>query len=215
MDYLEEIYSPSYEIVHYIGSQFPTVSPVIERVPLSAFRSPEASKRVTGISTFYIPPKDALEYDQEMVQRMKITVQAHPTMTKSSNTSEYTTYGKREQDAIKALDDFKVSQAHAFTPLTEASNCIEELSLNPGKLERHLKDSKKELQKHPEISTPDARNLAKGQRVLVRGAVKPNSISSAEKAAIRILTDVAFAGQYKEKMKSLPKDLDVDKKLTK
>ena len=112
---------------------------------------------------------------------------------------------------MKELENLKVPKAFAFTPITAASNYIEELSLNPDKLQQHMKDSKKELSKHPKIPVRDTLLLASGVRGNVRAAAARYAIPAAEKCAIRFLTDSAFAHSYKEKMKTLRSDLGADK----
>ncbi len=214
LDYLEEFYSPDEEIVHYIGSQFPTVSPVIERIPLSRFRSPEVSKHVTGISTFYIAPKDRKNYDSDMAQRMGLLSKPSSIPAKPTRTRSYDMYEAKEQEAMKNLENFDVPKAFAFTPLTAASNYVEELAQNPLKLQRHFKDPKKEISKHPEIPARDAARLASGSRASLRAAAAPTASTAAQNCAIRILTDSAFAHSYKEEMKKLRADVDADKKLT-
>ena len=214
LDYLEDFYSPDEEIIHYIGSQFPTVSPVIDRIPLSQFRSPEVSKQVTGISTFYIAPKDFVSYDADMAQSIGLLSKPLSKTVKPSRSRSYDMYEGKEREAMKGLENFEVPKAFAFTPLTAASNYVEELSLNPQKLQQHLKDPKREISKHPQIPASDAKLLGSGLRGSVRGAAAPNATSAAEKCAIRILTDTAFAHSYKDEMKKLRADLDADKKLT-
>ena len=214
LDYLEEFYSPDEEIVHYIGSQFPTVSPVIERIPLSLFRSPEVAKHVNGISTFYIAPKDSIPCDYDMAQKMgllskPLTIPAKPTRTRS-----FDKYEAKEQEAIKRLENFEVPKEFPFTPLTAASNYIEELAQNPSKLQRHLKNPKKEISKHPGIPARDAARLASGFRVSLRAAAAPSASTAAQDCALRILTDLAFANSYKEEMMKLRKDVNAAKKLT-
>ena len=214
LDYLEEFYSTDQEIIHYIGSQFPTVTSVIECIPLSQFRSPEISKQVTGISTFYIAPKHCVPYDTNIGQKMGLVTQSSSTTGQPLRARSFNMYETKEEQAMKELENLKVPKAFAFTPTTAASNYIEELSLNPLKLQQHMKDPKKELSKHPEIPVRDTMLLASGVRGNVRAAAAPYAIPAAEKCAVRILTDSAFAHSYKEKMKMLRSDLDADKKLT-
>ena len=214
LDYLQEFYCADQEIIHYIGSQFPTVTSVIQHIPLSQFRSPEISKQVTGISTFYIAPKDCVPYDNNIGQRMGLITQSTSTEGQPIRSRSFNTYETKEKQAIREMENFEVPKAFAFTPLTAASNYIEQLSLNPLKLQQHMKEPKKELSKHPEIPLRDTVLLASGVRGNVRAAAAPYAMSAAEKCAVRILTDSAFAHSYKEEMKKLRSDLDADKKLT-
>jgi uncharacterized protein YabN with tetrapyrrole methylase and pyrophosphatase domain len=55
IEVLAECYDVSHEVILYQASQYPVCEPIIKRVQLS--KLPEAG--VTGISTLYVPPKDA------------------------------------------------------------------------------------------------------------------------------------------------------------
>ena len=55
--YLQDAYGEDYEIINYTAAQLSIVDPVIELVALSRLLEPEMHATVTGISTFYIPPK--------------------------------------------------------------------------------------------------------------------------------------------------------------
>ena len=214
LDYLEEFYSTDQDIIHYIGSQFPTVASVIDHIPLCQFRLPDISKQVTGISTFYIAPKDYVPYDNELGQRMGLVIQSSSTTAQPLRSRSYDFYETKEQQAIKELENFKVPKSFAFTPLTTASNYIEDLSLNPLKLQEHMKDPMRELSKYPKIPVRHAKWLASGVRTNVRVAAAPKANTAAEQCAIMILTDSNFAHSYKEEMKVLRNDLDADKRLT-
>src|SRR4029077_10028904 len=69
LDYLEEIYGPDHVVVNYVANMFGG-PPVIDRHTIAEYRSPEIQKKVSGISTFFIPAVDTTESDPEMCDRL-------------------------------------------------------------------------------------------------------------------------------------------------
>ena len=55
---LQKVYGKDYVITHYVGAQYPVCEPVIEALSLTEILEERNRKKVTGISTLYIPPKD-------------------------------------------------------------------------------------------------------------------------------------------------------------
>jgi hypothetical protein len=62
-------YGLEHAIIHYIASQYSIIAPIIERYEIKDFEDPEVAKRVTGMSTFYLPHKDnATKYHPILLQ---------------------------------------------------------------------------------------------------------------------------------------------------
>src|SRR6185436_7848617 len=70
VEYLQHSYGEHYEVTHYVASRYPTIPPLIERYRLSELHDPAIQARITGLSTFYIPPRDATAADRDMVERL-------------------------------------------------------------------------------------------------------------------------------------------------
>jgi hypothetical protein len=45
-------------VTNYIAARYPGVAPVADTYPLSALHAADAQAKITGISTFYLPPRD-------------------------------------------------------------------------------------------------------------------------------------------------------------
>ncbi|MBB6252860.1 SAM-dependent methyltransferase [Nitrospirillum iridis] len=69
---LIEIYGEDHWCVDYVGATRPGQKPVLRRLPLKAYRDPANLKRLSKASTLYIPPKDSLDNDMAMAERLGI-----------------------------------------------------------------------------------------------------------------------------------------------
>jgi hypothetical protein len=69
LDYLEEIYGPDHPAINYVANMF-AGEPTIDRHVISDYRDPEIKKKVSGISTFFIPAKEAAKADAGMQARL-------------------------------------------------------------------------------------------------------------------------------------------------
>jgi Precorrin-4 methylase len=69
LDYLEEIYGADHPAINYVANMF-SGPPQIDRHVIGDYRDPEVKAKVSGISTFFIPAKDAIQSDPEMLSRL-------------------------------------------------------------------------------------------------------------------------------------------------
>lgn len=69
IDYLEEIYGPSHPAINYVANMF-SGPPQIDRHVIGDYRKPEVKAKVSGISTFFIPAKDAVQSDLGMLAKL-------------------------------------------------------------------------------------------------------------------------------------------------
>lgn len=69
VDYLQAFYGDDHDVVLYIASQYSIGFPSIEMVPLKDL----ADAKITGISTLFIPPKEACKCDEELLRLFRTT----------------------------------------------------------------------------------------------------------------------------------------------
>ncbi|HWT13198.1 MAG TPA: SAM-dependent methyltransferase [Allosphingosinicella sp.] len=69
IDYLEEIYGPDHPAINYVANMF-TGEPQIDRHVIADYRDPEVKRKVSGISTFFIPAKEAAKSDSAMQAKL-------------------------------------------------------------------------------------------------------------------------------------------------
>ncbi|MCA9995308.1 MAG: hypothetical protein KDE56_06170, partial [Anaerolineales bacterium] len=63
---LLRFYGPAHEVTVYEASKYPTLPPLIERLPLAQL--PQAT--VTRMATLYVPPQEKAAVDWDMVARL-------------------------------------------------------------------------------------------------------------------------------------------------
>jgi hypothetical protein len=100
-DALESAYGPDYEIVHYIGAQYAGVNPRIERIAVAALRNAQVARRLTTLSTFYLPPARAAETDPQRAQALGVPQSREAPGIRS----DLTRYGPREIDTLRRFAD--------------------------------------------------------------------------------------------------------------
>ena len=68
LDFLIDKYGENHEVIHYIANIFSFQQPLIERMPLSELKN--SKKKLTGISTLYIPPKTKKPLDKYYLEKL-------------------------------------------------------------------------------------------------------------------------------------------------
>lgn len=139
LEYLQSFYGEDYEVVHYIASRYPTIEPTIEVYKLSELFDPANQYRITGLSTFYIAPKDARDTDIDMAVRLGL---ARPGQIPgpAAAVREIARYGDRELKAIAEFEKFTVPSDFQHQPLTRISEFLIELTENPTLYQLYLRD---------------------------------------------------------------------------
>jgi hypothetical protein len=122
--YLQQHYGADYPVTHYVASRYPTIEPTIERYPLSALHDPAVQSLVTGISTFYLAPKDNAEPDPEMLERLGMIRPGQRLRAKGAPLREIGLYGVRERKAFAAFARFRVPQGYQWQKETGASRFL-------------------------------------------------------------------------------------------
>lgn len=72
IDYLEEIYGPDHLAINYVANMF-SGEPTIDRHTIAEYRDPAVARKVSGISTFFIPAKEAARSDSAMLAKFGFT----------------------------------------------------------------------------------------------------------------------------------------------
>lgn len=122
LDYLEELYGADQEVVNYVGSRYPGVAPQIDRQTISSLRDPQVQARVTGISTFYLPPRTVAESDAAMLERLGLIRPGQPLRTPDSPLRVIDRYSARERKAFEDFAKFDVPRTYQWQPESEAAD---------------------------------------------------------------------------------------------
>ena len=140
LDYLEEVYGSGHTVVNYVASRYPGIEPLADTRPLAAFRDPDVQAKVTGISTFYLPPKEAAPADEEMLTRLGLLPPGATVRATTSPLREIDRYGPRELKAFDAFARFRVPAGYHWQEDTAAARFALALREDRDLRERYVRD---------------------------------------------------------------------------
>lgn len=139
ISWLQRIYGAGYEITHYIGSKYPTLAPTIEKYPLSRLHDPQIQKRITGISTFYIPPRDVKPSDPEVLKDLGLLREGERVIEPSSPIREIGVYGPKEMKAFEEFRRFRIPPSYQWQEETGAARFMIDLKFDRALQERYAR----------------------------------------------------------------------------
>lgn len=176
--WLQEIYGTDYPVTHYIGSRYPTIDPLIETLPLARFHDPAMQARVTGLSTFYIAPRDVVPTDLRTVMDLGLLKEGEQLRTPASPLREIGQYGRREREAFRAFARFSIPSSYRWQDDTAASGFLIALRLDPALQALYQRD--------PQAALADPRfaDLAQNERAMLASR-DPGAIQIAAKGGYR------------------------------
>lgn len=137
--HLQEVYGSDYIITHYVGAQYPMCGPLIERISLSEFLEEDTVKKITKISTIYIPPKEARKIDTKMALDLGLIknvkeAAGFPTEIVHSIAD----YSQQEIKAIQDLEQWTVPKTYVHTPQGRAAHYVAALATDIRRLKMHM-----------------------------------------------------------------------------
>ncbi|KFF72154.1 hypothetical protein IW01_05150 [Pectobacterium brasiliense] len=141
VDYLKAFYGEGHMIINYVASRYPGIPPTIEQYCIRDLYDPSVQQRVTGISTFYLPPKDVRPVNTERAIQLGLLKPGCKPLNPSSPLRKIADYSKKEKRALDALADFKVPAGYKWQEDTLAARFIVELLQNPDLLKRYEANS--------------------------------------------------------------------------
>jgi Tetrapyrrole (Corrin/Porphyrin) Methylases len=178
VSYLQKHYGDEYPVIHYVASRYPTIDPVIEHYPLSKLHDPAVQALVTGISTFYLAPKDVAEPDVEMLQQLGM---AQPGQTVRANVRplrEIGLYGPRERKAFTAFARFRVPKGYQWQEDTGASRFLIALKEDAALRQQYLSDPQAAVTSFEGLSTREQTKLATRNAGAIQVAAKGVGIAN-------------------------------------
>lgn len=161
ISYLQEHYGADYQVTNYIASRFPTIPPVIEHYPLSALHDPQTQVRVTGISTFYLAPKDSAAPCAVTMQHLGMLLPGQQPKPVASPLRQIARYGRRERKAFQAFRHFKVPTGYHWQAETAANRFLIALRLDQELADRYRDDP------HAALASPTFADLSDRERTLL------------------------------------------------
>ncbi|MFD8596719.1 SAM-dependent methyltransferase [Kitasatospora sp. NPDC059646] len=204
--YLQDAYGPDHEIVNYIASQYAIADPVVHRVKLSELLEPENSRRVTGISTFYVPPVAERPMDLETAKALglKVATQPQPEGALRSGSAlagpfapfdePYTEYDER---FVALLDRHQVPRDYRKSrPSRAFYEAIRDLSVDPAKIEQYKDDPERALLSRTPLRADERTALRTGHAGRIREGFHRTEDEVAAGFALSLVTDVETAAEY-------------------
>jgi hypothetical protein len=124
VNWLEGIYDPDFQITHYIGSRYPTIEPVIQKIALRDLHDPEVQISINGLSTFYIPPRDVIPTHFQTALDLGVITEGQTLVTPKSPLRQIGYYDSREMKAFEAFENFRIPASYKWQANTAASNFL-------------------------------------------------------------------------------------------
>lgn len=146
INYLQEFYGEDYQLNHYVASRYPTIPPKIEIYKLSNLHKPEIQSRITGLSTFYLAPKDSVVASEEMARSLGLINKDQQLRKISSPIREIGEYGSRERKAFSDFAKFKVPAGYHWQENTGVAKFLIQLRKDPILQQRYAQEPLKLLQ---------------------------------------------------------------------
>lgn len=140
LDYLAALYGEDHPVVNYVGARYPGVDPVIDRQTIESLRDPGVQERVTGISTFYLPPREIAQADEEMLRELGLLQPGQRVRRPESPLRVIDRYGERERGAFRDLANFEVPDSYHWQADTGAARFILSLRDDGELRERYRRD---------------------------------------------------------------------------
>lgn len=140
INYLQQFYGRDYPVTHYVASRYPTIPPLIEVFPLEALHNPDVQIKVTGLSTFYLPPRDVTEADPEMAELLGFMQKGQMLRKPEGPLREIGKYGSREMSAFRDFAQFAVPRGYHWQEETAASRFLLALRQDTALQELYTRD---------------------------------------------------------------------------
>ena len=173
VEYLQSFYGEDYPVTHYLAARYPTLEPTVEVHTLSGLLDPAVQEKITGLSTFYLAPKDARETDADMALRLGL-IKPGQEIGPGRPVREIANYGPRELRALKGFAGFKVPDDFQHQPLTRAGEFLIELTDDPELAETYVRNPERAVDDEvfPGLSSKEKQALARRHEGAIQLATK-------------------------------------------
>jgi Tetrapyrrole (Corrin/Porphyrin) Methylases len=209
VSWLQRTYGNDYPITHYIGSRYPTIDPLIEIYKLSELHHPEIQTKITGLSTFYIPPRDVVPTHFVTAKDLGIISDGQRIVPPRSPLREIGQYGSKEKKAFNAFANFRIPASYKWQDETGAADFLIELRFDAALQKLYEQNALKALEdeRFKNLSDRERAMLASRDsgaiQIASKGAYK-RSVET-EKTVMAILNEKGVSVSLLRKMAKLPK----------
>ncbi|KAJ3720530.1 tetrapyrrole methylase [Lentinula raphanica] len=192
VDRLEKEYGGDHPVVHYIAAMLPHEEPVTDKFTIAQLREPEVYKRVGGVSTFYIPPKERKEINADIIHQLKFLpegkvpdkrTQIFPPNQWEPEVPTLPAYGPNDYATIALIDSHTPPEQYQPLATSKAmTDVMIKLALDPQALEEYKADHRAFAQSIPDLTTHERIALEMGDSWAFRCAMKDMPQSLLERA---------------------------------
>jgi hypothetical protein len=209
LDFLEETYGPGHEVVHYIGSRYPGIEPRIDRHTIATLRDPEVQAEVSGISTFYLPPKITIPADPDMVEKLELGRPGRelPQASSSPGGRPIDRYGPRELKAFEDFARFGVPAGYHWQEDTAAARFVLALREDGNLRDLYARNPAAAVARWPGLSGRDRTLLARRDAGAMQIAAKGVQLRF-DGDARRLMRDLLENKSQNRKGRACPVDLE-------
>ena len=194
VDRLAGEYGEEHELIHYVAAQFPIVAPTKDTYRIGELRDPVIARRITGISTFYLPPRMLRQGNEAMAEKLGLRL---PANANAGPFSSEEPYGKRQLRAVADLDKHKLPRNYRKTRSSRAMfDALCELATKPGLLDFFNSSPEAFLATRRGLAETERRALVSRNPGLLRMAMKKTSEEVASEFVRHELRDPLIARQY-------------------
>ena len=194
VEHLQGIYGVDYIITHYIGAQYAFIKPVVEKFKLSELLLPGNQKKISGISTFYIPPAETFDMDFQLFDRI-----GRNNSKKIDNlpTFDPMAYSKPVNDIIASMRTFSIPKAYKIVHVGPFSDLLLRFAFDHKAMQQYEVDPELFHTKYP-ISSIEQAAISNQNPVCTSVLLKTSATDPSRQVAMRMLNDHDFAAKCQE-----------------
>lgn len=185
LDYLELVYCPEHTVIHYIANILPFVEPTIDKYTIAELRDAETQKKITGISTFYLPPKSLLGTVEEMAAKLglvspgkEVKMPHYPAVRfmERHDSPADAGYEGLERSAIKEIETHLAPQGYKATCISPAmADLMTKLALDPKALAEYKQDPALYIEHTPGLTPLEMQAMKLGKQGTILRVMKGSS----------------------------------------
>jgi hypothetical protein len=205
LDYLEEIYGPDHLAINYVANMF-CGEPTIDRHTIAEYRDPEIKKKVSGISTFFIPARDAAPSDSEMQARLGFDTVSDA--RRNPLICDRADYPVLAQIAQRNNHNHKIPPGYKFSAASEALyRTLLDLALDTRAQGEFQRDPRGYLDRCPGLTADERRNLLLQHHGVTRMMCKRDPDTDAVRFVGDALLDPGLARDYCDRQGAAGRDV--------
>jgi len=199
IEYLQSFYGKDYPVTHYVAARYPTLEPTADVLKLSELSDPAIQQKITGLSTFYLAPRDETPSDSEMAARLGLCRPGQK-VGPAPASRPIGLYGPRELAAIDEFKDFKVPSRYQDLALTRSGEFLIRLADDPEFAELYRLNPEKAVSEEifPGLTDKEKKALIRRKEGPIQIAVKGGRVSHAESdlLVVALLNSGKFSREF-------------------